>query len=207
MASDLAKFSAPTLYEVSQSVLALGSALKPLYLPIQLAGPAYTVLAAPQDNLAIHRALAECPPGHVLVVATGRDSAHGFVGEIMMEAALARGVAGLVIDGGVRDTRAMRDRFPVFCGGVAIPGTAKRWPGVLNEPVVIDDVLIHPGDWIVGDDDGVVVVREAEANDVAAKARARVLAETSIIEGLRGGKLTIDLLDLRKLLRERHGRS
>jgi 4-hydroxy-4-methyl-2-oxoglutarate aldolase len=200
MATDLGQFSTPTLYEVSENVLALGSRLTPLFRPIHLVGQAYTVLASPKDNLAIHRALAECPPGGVLVVATGNDATHAFFGEIMMEAALERGISGLVMDGAVRDTRAIRDRFPVFCAGVAVPGTEKQWPGVLSEPIVLGNAVINAGDWIVGDDDGVVVVRAADAAEVAAKARAREQRELSIIQQLRQGGTTLDLLSLRGLI-------
>jgi 4-hydroxy-4-methyl-2-oxoglutarate aldolase len=207
MAADLDSFSTPTLFEVSESVLTLGPYIRPLYVPIRLSGPAFTVRASPADNLPIHRALAGCPPGRVLVVSTEGDAAHAFFGEIMMEAALARGIAGLVIDGAVRDTRAMRDRFPVFSAGVAVRGTGKHDPGILGEPVNIGDVVIHPDDWIVGDDDGVVVVRGAAIEDVAEKAHARDRREAAIMEELRRGRTTVDLLDLGRLLTGGESRS
>ena len=113
----------------------------PLFRPILLSGPAYNVAAVPGDNLEVHLALADAPAGSVLVVATGGELRMGFWGEVMTEAALARGIAGLVTDGAVRDIRAIRDlQFPVFSAGVAIPGTQKKVSGQRN-------VEIQIGEW------------------------------------------------------------
>jgi 4-hydroxy-4-methyl-2-oxoglutarate aldolase len=120
----LASFATPTLYEVSDAVQAMLPMIAPLFRPIRLAGRAYPVLAGYGDNLAVHRALVDAPAGAVLVVVKGGDTQHGFWGDITMEAALARNIRGLVTDGAVRDTRALRTRqFPVYCAGVAIAGT------------------------------------------------------------------------------------
>ena len=108
LAERLSRYATPTLYEASTRVVALAPTIKPLYVPIQLSGPAFTVLAAPGDNAAVHWALAEAPPGSVLVAATGGEGTCAIWGEIMTEAALARGIRGLVTDGPVRDTRASR---------------------------------------------------------------------------------------------------
>ena len=117
----------------------------------------------------------------------------------MTEGALARGIRGLVTDGAVRDIRSIRDlSFPIFCTGIAIPGTSKDFPGLSNEPVTIGNVMIRPGDLIIGDDDGVVVVRCDAAPDVLEKAKARSDKEISFIKRLREGELTIDLYDLRE---------
>ncbi len=195
----LAQYSAATLFEVGDEVSALAPGIAPLYRPIRLSGPAYTVLADPGDNRVVHLALAKAPPDSVLVVASGMEVEKAFWGEIMTEAALARGLRGLVTDGAVRDTEAIRNRsFPVFCAGTAIPGTAKTLPGRLNEPVVLTQVLIRPGDLIVGDDDGVAVVDKEKALQVLEKAQARVEKETTYLERLRRGELTVDLLQLRK---------
>src|SRR5947209_3192519 len=134
----LAALATPTLFEADPSrVIALDGSVTPIQQPIRLAGPAFCVTAAPNDNLAIHRALGAADAGSVLVVAADGDTDHGFFGEVMMEAALARGIVGLVIDGGVRDTAAFRARgFPVFAGGIAIRGTAKRLTGRLGEAVM-----------------------------------------------------------------------
>lgn len=198
LVAELGKFGTPTLAEVSAEVLALSPTIAPLFRPIQLAGIAYPIQLGPRDNLAAHFAVAEAPSGSVLVIATGEEARVGFWGEVLTEAAIARGIRGLVTDGAVRDVRAIRDRsFPVFCAGVAIPGTAKNFAGLLNQPVSMGDVTIRPGDLILGDDDGVVAVRRDVAPDVLEKAKARTVKEMAFIKRLRDGELTIDLYDLR----------
>jgi len=198
LAEKLGKYATPTLHEVSSEVRPLAPAIFPLYRPVHLWGPAFPVLTITGDNRTIHFALAKVPSGSVLTVATGQDTHRGYWGEILMEAAIARGVRGLVIDGGIRDTRTMRERaFPVFCGAIAIQGTVKSRLGVLNQPVIIGQVLIRPGDFVVGDDDGVVVIPLAVASQVLEAAEARVQKETRIIQRVKQGELTVDVFDLR----------
>jgi 4-hydroxy-4-methyl-2-oxoglutarate aldolase len=198
LVAELGKFGTPTLAEASPEVVALSPTIAPLFRPIQLAGVVYPIQLGPRDNLAAHFAVAEASSGSVLVIATGRETRVGFWGEVLTEAALARGIRGLVTDGAVRDVRAIRDRsFPVFCSGVAIPGTAKNSTGLSNEPITMGDVMIRPGDLILGDDDGVVVVRRDAAVGVLEKAKARSAKEIAFIKRLRDGELTIDLFDLR----------
>lgn len=194
----LASFGAATLFEADRRVRAMAPEIAALYRPILLCGPAFTVSAVPGDNLAVHHALAEAPGGSVLVVSTGGELRKGFWGEVMTEAALARGIAGLVTDGAVRDIRAIRDlRFPVFSAGVAIPGTVKNMAGSRNTVMQIAGVLVEPGDIIVGDDDGVVVVPKDSVPEVRAAAEQRTHKEAGIIASLRQGELTVDLLKLR----------
>lgn len=198
VAEKLGKYATSTLYEVSPEVQALLPRITPLYRPIQLWGTAYPVLTPTGDNLAIHHSVAKAPAGSVLVIATGGDKTRGYWGEILMEAALARGIRGLIIDGGVRDSNALLEHsFPVFCGGVAIPGTAKDRAGVLNRPVMIGQALVQPGDFIVGDCDGVVVIQAEAAKQVLEAAEGRVQKELRIVERLRLGELTLDLLSLK----------
>ena len=197
----LGTYGTPTLFEASIDVKALGPGIVALYRPINMVGPAYTVAPAPGDNLCVHLALAEAPPGSILVVATTEDTQHGFWGEVMTEAALARGIVGLVTDGAVRDSRAIRERnFPVFCKNTAIPGTTKRSVGVLNKPITIGQGIIQPGDVVAGDDDGVVVFPMALASELLELAEARRAKENRIMERLRQGELTLDLLGLRGVL-------
>lgn len=199
LAQKLGGYATPTLFEVSPCVSALSPSIVPLYRPIQMWGPAYPVLTRTGDNAVIHDAVACAPPGSIVVVATGRDTQRGYWGEVLMEAALARGIRGLVLDGGVRDTRIIRKRaFPVFCGATSISGTTKTGSGLLNEPVMISEVLIRPGDIMVGDDDGVVVVPAEIAAQVVETAEARVQKETHLIQKIKEGELTINLLGLRK---------
>lgn len=198
VAEKLERYATPTLFEASREVSALSSAIAPLYRSIHLCGPAYPVLARTGDNSAIHRAVAEAPSGSVIVVATGQDTQRGYWGEVLMEAAFARGIRGLVTDGGVRDSKAMRERsFPVFCASIAIAGTTKTWSGSTNVPVMIAQVLVRPGDFVVGDDDGVVIVPPEVAGQVLEAAEARVEKEASIVQKLREGALTVDLFGLR----------
>ncbi len=200
LVAELGKFGTPTLAEVSTEVVALSPTIAPLFRPIQLAGVVYAVQLGPQDNLGAHFAVAEAPAGSVLVITTGREVRVGFWGEVLTEAALARGIRGLVTDGAVRDVRAIRERpFPVFCAGVAIPGTVKKSAGRLNEPVTVGDVTIRSGDLILGDDDGVVVVPRDAASYVLERAKARTEKEIAFIKRLREGELTIDLYDLRRM--------
>lgn len=195
---NLGTYGTPTLFEASSAVQALSQKITPLYRPIELFGHAYTVKAAPGDNLAVHNALSQAPLNSVLVVTIGSETRHGFWGEVMTEAALARGIRGLVTDGAVRDSEAIRKKsFPVFCVGVAIPGTKKECAGSLDEPVMFGEVVVRPGDFLVGDDDGVVVIPRESADEVLEKARARAEKENAFIEKLRQGQLTLDLLDLR----------
>ncbi len=195
---ELASFGAATLFEAHPVVKAMRPGIAALYRPIALCGPAFPVAAAPGDNLAVHLALADAPAGSVLVVSTGGELHRGFWGEVMTEAALARGIVGLVTDGAVRDIRAIRDlRFPVFSGGVAIPGTEKKEPGSRNTPVELAGVEVGPEDLIVGDDDGVVVVPKKLVGDVRSAAEARTRKEAAFIASLRQGALTVDLLKLR----------
>ena len=199
MTTRLSSYATPTLLESSSQVSALPPAVRPLFRPLQVVGPAYPVHSQAGDNLAVHLALAEVPPGHILVVETGGAVEYGFWGEIMTEAAIARDVAGLVTDGAVRDTREIRQlHFPVFCAGVAISGTIKQSPGEVNQPVVMGNCRIRPGDIVVGDDDGVVVVPAEAQSEVIERAQARVAKENSLIQRLRDGELTVDLLGLRR---------
>jgi 4-hydroxy-4-methyl-2-oxoglutarate aldolase len=206
LAETLGRYATPTLFEVSPHVSALSPSIAPLYRPIQLWGPAYPLLTRTGDNAVIHDAVACAPSGSIIVVATGRDAQRGYWGEVLMEAALARGIRGLVLDGGVRDTRIMRERaFPVFCGATSIRGTTKTGSGVLNEPVMISEVLIRPGDFMVGDDDGVVVVPAEIAAQVVETAEARAQKETHFIQKIKEGELTINLFGLRKRVCPQNG--
>jgi 4-hydroxy-4-methyl-2-oxoglutarate aldolase len=185
-----------TLYEASGQRGALPSAIKPISSTIGLAGPAFTVETAPGNNLFIHRALAAAAPGDVLVVATSAHHDAGYWGDVMTVAALARGIAGLVIDGCVRDSESIRRLgFPVFARGLSIRGTKKDTgaPGSLRTGIHLGDARIEPGDLVVGDADGVVVVSGASAAEVLEKAREREKREAEVIERLRKGETTLEI--------------
>ncbi|CAL9642462.1 4-carboxy-4-hydroxy-2-oxoadipate aldolase [Streptomyces sp. enrichment culture] len=136
-----------------------------------LAGPAYTVLTRPGDNLYIHKALAEIKPGQILVVSGGGDTDRALIGELVAGKAVAKGCAGLVIDGAVRDVAVIRALgIPVFARAVTPAGPYKDGPGELDVPVAIADVVVRPGDYVLGDDDGVAVVPLERAEAVVAGA-------------------------------------
>lgn len=163
----------------------------------RLVAPAFTVVCTPGDNLAIHVAVTHAPAGSVLVVDVGATRELGYWGEVLTTAAQARGVAGLVIDGGVRDVDALeRLRFPVFSALVALPGATKKHPGSIGARAKVGDVDVRTGDWIVGDADGVTVVTRTLVDDVLAAGRARAGKEARMFEALRAGATTIELLDL-----------
>lgn len=174
-----------------------GPALRPVWPGARLAGPAYTVRLAPGDNLAAHLAVTLAPPGSVLVVAVTGPPDRGFWGEILTTAAEARGIAGLVIDGGVRDVDALAAHgFPVFSAGIVLRGADKYGPGDVGGPVVLAGAQVRPGDWIVGDADGLVAIATDDRDDVLSAARARFDTEQALMAALRRGATTIDLLGL-----------
>lgn len=194
-----AHFDAATLHEAAGRIGALPARLKAAYLGARLVGTALPVLSPVGDNLWIQRAIYEASPGEVLVVATTSPEEYGYWGEVLSEAAKARELAGLVIDGGVRDTVELaRVGFPVFSAAVCIRGTSKdpASPGAVGQPVVIGGVRVERGDLIVADADGVVAIPAAQISEVLAASAARVEKETHIIAELRRGATSLDLYNL-----------
>jgi 4-hydroxy-4-methyl-2-oxoglutarate aldolase len=162
-----------------------------------VAAPAFPVRCATADNLAIHAAVARAPEGSVLVVDVGRVPERGYWGEVLTTGAEARGLAGLVIDGGVRDAAALEaHRFPVFATMVALRGATKELPGTNGTPVEVGDVRVAAGDWVVGDADGVVVIPSGRLDEALAAGRARAETEARLFTELRAGRTTVDLLGL-----------
>ena len=159
----------------------------------RISAPAFPVTCAAGDNLAIHVAVAEAPTGYALVVSVGIEAERGYWGEVLTTGAEARGIAGLVIDACVRDCDALAaHRFPVFSTGLALTGASKVQPGAIDRPVTVGDVAVEPGDWVVGDVDGVVVLPGAELDAVLAAAIARAAKEDALFEVLRGGGSTVE---------------
>ena len=153
--------------------------------------------APPGDNLAIHVAVAEAPAGHVLVVSVGIEAERGYWGEVLTTGAEARGIAGLVIDGGVRDVSALEAHgFPVFSTMIALRGATKEHPGRVGGSSIVGNIQVEQDDWIVADADGVAVVSHAKLDDVLTAGRAREAKEAKYFEELRAGRTTIELLGL-----------
>lgn len=193
--ADLLALGAATLGE--SGARPMHPRVKAVWPGAMLAGPAVTVGCPPGDNLAVHVAVASAPPASVLVVDVGGRRELGYWGEVLTTAAEARGLAGLVIDGCVRDVAALEaHRFPVFSTGIALPGAVKTGPGTVGAPVAAGDVEVVAGDWIVADGDGVVVVPAGELDAVLDAGRARAAKEQGMFDRLRDGATTIELLDL-----------
>ena len=205
MTSDQVKrlraLGAATVYEAQGAKGALDGGIKPIDPASLLVGPALTVDTRPADNLMLHYALLKARPGDVLVVDAKGFLEAGPWGDVLTAAAMKAGIAGLVIHGAVRDASAIvQTGFPVFCRGLSIKGTGKHQPGRLNVPVCIGDVLIRPGDVIVGDRDGLVVVARDEVDAVIAKAVAREAKETEQRLAIERGTSTAELLGLMPVL-------
>ncbi|MEP9389204.1 4-carboxy-4-hydroxy-2-oxoadipate aldolase/oxaloacetate decarboxylase [Mesorhizobium sp. KR9-304] len=191
---------AATVYEASGRIGCLDSEIRPVVASAVVSGRAFTVRCDHGDNLAVHRAVAEAEAGDILIV-DGQSGAFGYVGDVLAEAALARGIAGVVVDGTVRDAAELRRmNFPAWSRGLCIRGASKTFPGELRCPVAVGGVVIRTGDLIVADDDGVCAVAAELVERTRAGTETRLAQEASMREALRSGALTLDLLDLRKYL-------
>ena len=200
--SRLCAFGSATIHEAQGGTGAFDNGMKPLDPASRLAGPAFTVDMRPADNLMLHYALLKARPGDVLVVDAKGFLEAGPWGDILTLQAIKSGLAGLVIHGCVRDaTQIIEAGFPVFCRGLSIKGTGKNQPGRINVPLHIGDALIHPGDIVVGDRDGLVVVRAGEVTEVIARSAAREAKEAEMREAIEKGGTTAELLGLSETLK------
>jgi 4-hydroxy-4-methyl-2-oxoglutarate aldolase len=176
---------------------AMRARVAPVWVGAHIAAPAYPVRCTAGDNLAIHVAVARAPKGSTLVVDVGDIREIGYWGEVLTTAAQARGLSGLVIDGGVRDVLALEKlRFPVFASTIALRGATKDKPGAINVPIRCGGVPVVRGDWVVGDADGVVVVPGSEIDAVVEAGQTRAARERTLFQALREGKTTLRLLGL-----------
>jgi 4-hydroxy-4-methyl-2-oxoglutarate aldolase len=201
-ASALAAFDTATLHEAAGQTGAMTRELVSLVPGRRVAGPALTAACPRGDNLMLHAAVAQAGPGEI-IVAQCHDASYGVWGEVLAEAALARGVAALVVDGSVRDIDGIRALgFPVFARGTALQGATKNQLGTLQEPVSCGGVLVRPGDYVVADDSGIVSIAAGLVEAVLASAAERRDKEARLIEELRRGRTTIELLQLGPALEE-----
>jgi RraA family protein len=181
---------------------AAGPRLRPMHTSGRMAGAAITVRTRPGDNLMIHKALAMAQPGDVIVVDGGGDLSNALIGELMTTTAIRQGVAGFVINGAIRDLDVIgAGTFPVYAAGVTHRGPYKDGPGEVNVPVAIDGMVVHPGDLMLGDADGVLCVPRDSAEAILVAARAKVAAEARTLQDIAAGRLDVSWIDdtLRRL--------
>jgi 4-hydroxy-4-methyl-2-oxoglutarate aldolase len=199
----LGELGVATIHEAQGRTGAMTPYMRPIYPSARVAGPAVTVSCHPGDNLMIHASIEVCKPGDVLVVVTTSESTDGMFGDLLGTSCQAHGVAGLIIDAGVRDTAELTEmKFPVWAKAIAPQGTVKASPGSVNVPVVCAGMLVNPGDVVVGDADGIVVVPRAAAVEVAKAGEQRVAKEVKTRERLAKGEVGLDIYGLRAKLKE-----
>ncbi|MFB6749599.1 4-carboxy-4-hydroxy-2-oxoadipate aldolase/oxaloacetate decarboxylase [Streptomyces sp. NPDC056353] len=199
----LAGYGVATVGEAMGRTGLLGPGIRPVQQGVRVAGTAVTVLSWPGDNLMIHAAVEQCGEGDILVVTTTSPSTDGMFGELFATALRRRGVRGLVTGAGIRDTQELREMgFAAWSRAVSAQGTVKATGGSVNVPVALDGQVVHPGDVVVADDDGVVVVPRERARQVAEASEAREKKEAASRAAFLDGQLGLDRYGLRERLRQ-----
>ena len=198
----LGEFGTATVHEAQGRTGLMLPYMRPIYAAARIASPAVTVLCHPGDNLMFHAAIEVCKPGDCLVVATFSDSTDGFFGELLATSCQAHGIKGLVIHAGVRDVADLTAmQFPAFSRAISAQGTVKETAGYVNVEIACAGAVVHPGDVIVGDVDGIVVVPRRDAAEVVRLCEARLAKEAKNRERLKAGELGLDMYGLREKLK------
>ncbi len=200
--NEFARLGTATVYEAQGQTGLLHDYMRPIQQGRSMCGPAVTVICPAGDNLMIHAAVECCQAGDILVVTTeGESNKHGMVGELLAKSLIKRGVKGLVMDGGVRDTAQLRELgFPVWTASIVCSGTTKTKAGWVNAPAVCAGALVDPGDLIVADDDGVVVVKRLDIRESLEKSLAREKKEQGTTRKIEEGQLGVDFYGFRDVL-------
>jgi 4-hydroxy-4-methyl-2-oxoglutarate aldolase len=200
--SEFARLGCATVYEAQGQTGLLNDRMRPIQKDAAVCGPAVTVICPAGDNLMIHAAVECCEPGDILVVTTvGESNKYGMIGELLAKSLMKRGVRAVIMDAGVRDTMQLRELgFPVWTTSLVCTGTTKNKAGWVNAPAVCAGALVEPGDLIVADDDGVVVVKHMDISQALEKSLAREKKEQGTTRKIEEGQLGIDFYGFREVL-------